>query len=56
MIYRTQLTSTFILEYGIIFHSIFIGLALAVSGSGFLTLFIVIVFHQAFEGIVLELV
>ncbi|EFQ86452.1 hypothetical protein PTNB73_04067 [Pyrenophora teres f. teres] len=42
------------LEAGIIFHSILIGITLVVSGdSFFITLFIVIVFHQMFEGIAL---
>ena len=49
--YKAQLTSIFILEFGIIFHSVFIGLTLAVSGAEFITLFIVIVFHQTFEGL-----
>ncbi|GIJ99178.1 hypothetical protein Aspvir_001304 [Aspergillus viridinutans] len=49
--YSAQLTSIFILEFGIIFHSIFIGLTLAVSGEEFITLYIVLVFHQTFEGL-----
>lgn len=49
--YAAQLTSIFILEFGIIFHSIFIGLTLAVSGEEFTTLYAVLVFHQAFEGL-----
>lgn len=49
--YKAQMTSIFILEFGIIFHSIFIGLTLAVAGSEFETLFIVLVFHQTFEGL-----
>lgn len=49
--YISQLTSVFILEFGIIFHSVFIGLTLAVSGSEFTTLYIVLVFHQLFEGL-----
>ncbi|KAI1930153.1 low-affinity Zn(2+) transporter zrt2 [Ophidiomyces ophidiicola] len=49
--YSAQLTSVFILEFGIIFHSIFIGLTLAVSGEEFRTLYIVLVFHQTFEGL-----
>ncbi|KAL3474714.1 Zinc/iron permease [Aspergillus californicus] len=49
--YMTQLTSIFILEFGIIFHSVFIGLTLAVSGGEFTTLYIVLVFHQTFEGL-----
>ncbi|KAL4937529.1 hypothetical protein BDV06DRAFT_71685 [Aspergillus oleicola] len=49
--YMAQLTSIFILEFGIIFHSVFIGLTLAVSGEEFTTLYIVLVFHQTFEGL-----
>lgn len=49
--YAAQLLSIFILEFGIIFHSVFIGLTLAVSGEEFTTLYIVLVFHQAFEGL-----
>ena len=49
--YMAQLTSVFILEFGIIFHSVFIGLTLAVSGDEFVTLYIVLVFHQMFEGL-----
>ncbi|EEQ29685.1 low-affinity Zn(2+) transporter zrt2 [Microsporum canis] len=49
--YSAQLTSVFILEFGVIFHSIFIGLTLAVAGEEFKTLFIVLAFHQTFEGL-----
>ncbi|KAH6704261.1 hypothetical protein BKA61DRAFT_618232 [Leptodontidium sp. MPI-SDFR-AT-0119] len=48
------MTAIFILEFGVIFHSIFIGLTLAVSGEEFNTLYAVIVFHQTFEGLGLE--
>lgn len=42
------------LEAGIIFHSILIGITLVVASDGFfITLFIVILFHQMFEGIAL---
>lgn len=46
-----QLGSLFFLEFGIIFHSVFIGLTLAVSGEEFVTLYIVLIFHQTFEGL-----
>ncbi|KAI1267442.1 ZIP zinc/iron transport family [Xylariaceae sp. FL1019] len=46
-----QMTAIFILEFGVIFHSIFIGLTLAVAGSEFVILYIVLVFHQTFEGL-----
>ncbi|EAS29335.3 ZIP zinc/iron transporter [Coccidioides immitis RS] len=49
--YSAQLTSVFILEFGIIFHSIFIGLTLAVAGEEFKTLYVVLLFHQTFEGL-----
>lgn len=46
-----ELTGVFILEFGIVFHSVFVGLSLAVSGDEFITLYIVLVFHQMFEGL-----
>ncbi|KAL2406935.1 Zinc-regulated transporter 2 [Exophiala dermatitidis] len=49
--YKAQMTAIFILEFGIIFHSVFIGLTLAVAGDEFDTLFIVLIFHQTFEGL-----
>ena len=49
--YTAQMTAIFILEFGVIFHSIFVGLTLAVSGDEFQTLYVVLVFHQTFEGL-----
>ena len=49
--YAAQMTAIFILEFGVIFHSIFVGLTLAVTGSEFNTLYVVLVFHQTFEGL-----
>jgi zinc transporter 1/2/3 len=49
--FAAQMTGIFILEFGVIFHSIFIGLTLAVAGEEFTTLYIVLVFHQTFEGL-----
>ncbi|KAI4118171.1 MAG: hypothetical protein LQ345_001721 [Seirophora villosa] len=49
--YAAQMTAIFILEFGVIFHSIFIGLTLAVAGPEFTTLYVVLVFHQTFEGL-----
>ncbi|KAK4138137.1 Zinc/iron permease [Trichocladium antarcticum] len=48
--YSAQITAIFVLEFGVIFHSIFIGLTLAVTDD-FIILFIVLVFHQTFEGL-----
>lgn len=46
--------SVLVMEMGIIFHSILIGITLVVAGdSVFATLLVVIVFHQAFEGLAL---
>lgn len=49
--FAAQMTAIFILEFGVIFHSVFIGLTLAVAGPEFKTLYIVLVFHQTFEGL-----
>ncbi|RYP18354.1 hypothetical protein DL765_003966 [Monosporascus sp. GIB2] len=49
--FAAQMMAIFILEFGVIFHSIFIGLTLAVSGDEFTVLYIVLVFHQSFEGL-----
>ena len=49
--YYGQLLNVFVLEFGVMFHSVFIGLSLAVSGEEFKSLYIVLVFHQMFEGL-----
>ncbi|KZF24220.1 putative plasma membrane low affinity zinc ion transporter [Xylona heveae TC161] len=49
--FAAQMTAIFILEFGVVFHSIFVGLTLAVTGSNFNTLYLVLVFHQTFEGL-----
>lgn len=49
--YASQILAISFLEFGIIFHSVFVGLSLAVSGDEFITLFIVLIFHQMFEGL-----
>ncbi|KAH7201462.1 Zinc/iron permease [Fusarium oxysporum] len=46
-----QLSTLFILEFGIIFHSILIGITLAVAGEEFIVLYVVLVFHQTLEGL-----
>ncbi|GKT51653.1 zinc-regulated transporter 1 [Colletotrichum spaethianum] len=45
-----QLIAIFILEFGVVFHSIFIGLVLATSDE-LVVLLIVLTFHQFFEGL-----
>lgn len=49
--FREQIAAFLILEFGIIFHSVIIGLNLGVVGDEFFTLYPVMVFHQAFEGL-----
>lgn len=45
-----QLTAIFILEFGVVFHSIFIGLTLGTTDE-LVILLVVLVFHQMFEGL-----
>lgn len=45
-----RILNSVVLEFGIVFHSVFVGLTLAISGSEFKTLYIAIAFHQLFEG------
>ncbi|KAI9804120.1 MAG: hypothetical protein M1825_001522 [Sarcosagium campestre] len=51
---RKALVQCFLLEVGILFHSIFIGMAVSVAvGNDFIVLLIAITFHQTFEGLAL---
>ncbi|ORX34477.1 Zinc/iron permease [Kockovaella imperatae] len=45
-----QLIAVAVLEFGVVLHSVIIGLTLGVTDD-FVTLFIVIIFHQMFEGL-----
>ncbi len=49
--FKQQISAFLILEFGVIFHSVIIGLNLGVVGDKFSTLYVVIVFHQSFEGL-----
>lgn len=49
--FKQQITAFLILEFGVIFHSVIIGLNLGSVGDEFNTLYPVIVFHQSFEGL-----
>ncbi|KAG6033579.1 hypothetical protein E4U41_006875, partial [Claviceps citrina] len=50
--FRSQIAAFLVLEFGVIFHSVIIGLNLGVAGGDdFNTLFPVLVFHQSFEGL-----
>ncbi|KAI9732433.1 MAG: hypothetical protein M1834_001641 [Cirrosporium novae-zelandiae] len=51
---RKALLQVVLLEAGILFHSVFIGMALSVTtGTPFIVLLIAISFHQTFEGLAL---
>lgn len=49
--FRSQIAAFLVLEFGIIFHSVMIGLNLGSVGEEFTTLYPVLVFHQSFEGL-----
>lgn len=49
--FQQQIAAFLILEFGVIFHSVIIGLNLGVAGPEFATLYPVLVFHQSFEGL-----
>jgi zinc transporter 1/2/3 len=52
--HKKAIMQCFLLEMGILFHSVFIGMSLAVAvGNDFIVLLIAIVFHQTFEGLAL---
>ncbi|KAF2874999.1 ZIP zinc transporter-domain-containing protein [Massariosphaeria phaeospora] len=52
--HRKQLLQCLLLEAGILFHSVFIGMALSVAtGTSFVVLLVAISFHQTFEGFAL---
>lgn len=49
---HTDISTSQVLEFGVLFHSVIIGLALGTAGrSDFNSLFPVLVFHQSFEGL-----
>ncbi|KAK9427088.1 Zinc/iron permease [Lipomyces doorenjongii] len=48
---KVQFAAFLVLEFGIIFHSVIIGLNLGACGIEFKTLYPVLVFHQSFEGL-----
>ncbi|BDD57922.1 hypothetical protein MAP00_003242 [Monascus purpureus] len=51
---QRQLLQCLLLEAGILFHSIFIGMAVSVAtGTSFIVLLVAISFHQTFEGFAL---
>jgi zinc transporter ZupT len=52
--HKKQLLQCLLLEAGILFHSVFIGMAVSVAtGTSFVVLLVAISFHQTFEGFAL---
>ncbi|KAK4198035.1 ZIP zinc transporter-domain-containing protein [Triangularia verruculosa] len=53
-LHKKKILQCMLLEVGILFHSIFIGMALSVAvGGDFVVLLIAVAFHQTFEGLAL---
>ncbi|KAM3485183.1 hypothetical protein MY8738_001431 [Beauveria namnaoensis] len=50
-VYRKMSANITLLEGGILFHSVFVGMTLSITVDGFAILLIAFVFHQAFEGL-----
>lgn len=51
MSFKSEFAAFLILEFGVLFHSVMIGLNLGSVGEEFSTLYPVLVFHQSFEGL-----
>jgi zinc transporter ZupT len=51
MVLRKQSMQITLIEGGILFHSVFVGMTISITNQGFITLLIAIIFHQGFEGL-----
>lgn len=51
LVLRKQSMQITLIEGGILFHSIFVGMTISITNEGFITLLVAIIFHQAFEGL-----
>lgn len=51
MVYRRANLNITLLEGGILFHSVFVGMTVSITIEGFIILLIAILFHQMFEGL-----
>ena len=56
MILKKMSMEITLLEGGILFHSVFVGMTVSITTEGFIVLLIAILFHQTFEGLGLDLV
>ncbi|KAL1864776.1 hypothetical protein Plec18167_009664 [Paecilomyces lecythidis] len=50
-VYRKMSLNITLLEGGILFHSVFVGMTVSIETKGFVVLLIAILFHQSFEGL-----
>jgi zinc transporter ZupT len=50
-IYRKMSLNITLLEGGILFHSVFVGMTISITVDGFIILLVAILFHQMFEGL-----
>ncbi|KAJ6437296.1 zinc-regulated transporter 2 [Purpureocillium lavendulum] len=50
-VYRKMSTNITLLEGGILFHSVFVGMTVSITIDGFVILLVAILFHQMFEGL-----
>jgi zinc transporter ZupT len=50
-VYRKMAANITMLEGGILFHSIFVGMTISITTDGFIILLVAILFHQMFEGL-----
>ncbi|CAN6599271.1 zinc-regulated transporter 1 [Trichomonascus vanleenenianus] len=49
--FQKDIAAFLILEFGVIFHSVMIGINLGSTGEEFKDLYVVLIFHQSFEGL-----
>jgi zinc transporter ZupT len=50
-VFRKMSMNITLLEGGILFHSVFVGMTISITVDGFLVLLVAILFHQMFEGL-----
>lgn len=51
LVYRKMSMNITLLEGGILFHSVFVGMTVSITIEGFIVLLVAILFHQMFEGL-----
>jgi solute carrier family 39 (zinc transporter), member 1/2/3 len=51
LVYKKMSMNITLLEGGILFHSIFVGMTISITIEGFIILLVAILFHQMFEGL-----